>query len=209
MDVASWWDKHAVPRLIKLACGTKPIMKLRSEVVPLARGSVFEIGCGGGINQQFYDVGAVTRFAGIDPGGKLLEYAHAAARTKGWEADIRDGIGEDIPFPDNEFDTAVCTYTLCSVQDPGQVLKELLRILKPGGQLLFLEHGQAPDASVHRWQQRIEPLWKPLAGGCHLTRPITSSVQNAGYEVEPLGSRYAPATPRVLGWMEWGRAIKA
>ena len=209
MGLQTWWDKHGVPRLIKVACGTKPILKLRSKVVPLASGKVFEIGCGGGINQQFYNAAAIDSYAGIDPGGKLLEYARAEANKKGWEADIRDGIGEDIPFGDESFDTVVCTYTMCSVQDQAQVVREMRRILKPGGKLLFLEHGRSPDASVAKWQDRIEPMWKPIAGGCHLTRPITSAVSDGGFAVEPLGEAYAPGTPRPVGWMEWGVGVKA
>ncbi|WP_336986367.1 class I SAM-dependent methyltransferase [Altererythrobacter aquiaggeris] len=208
MGLAGWWDRHAVPRVIRIACGAPQIMKLRSFVVPMASGRVFELGCGGGINQAFYDSNAVTHFAGIDPGGKLPEYAKAAAVAKGWEADIRDGVGEDIPFGNDIFDSVVCTFTLCSVQDQAQVLREMRRILKPGGQLLFLEHGRAPDAKVAKWQNRIEPFWKPVAGGCHLTRPVTSAVAAGGFQVEPMGAKYVPKTPRPVGWMEWGRAIK-
>lgn len=209
MQLSEWWDEHGVPRVIRLACGMPAIMKLRAQIVPLAQGAVFELGCGGGINQPFYRAEAITRFAGIDPGGKLLDYARGAAAEKGWAADIRRGIGEDIPFADNSFDTAVCTYTLCSVQDQAQVVRELRRILKPGGRLLFLEHGRAPDAPVQRWQHRIEPYWKPIAGGCHLTRPITEAVRAGGFVVEPLGAQYLPKTPRAIGWNEWGVAIKA
>ncbi|MXO90385.1 methyltransferase domain-containing protein [Altererythrobacter aquaemixtae] len=209
MGMQSWWDRHGVPRVIKLACGAPQIMKLRSQLVPLAKGDVFEIGCGGGINQQFYNASAISRYCGIDPGAKLLEYTRAEAEKKGWKADIRDGVGEDIPFEDNSFDTVVCTYTMCSVDDQAQVVKEMRRILKPGGKLLFLEHGRAPDASVAKWQDRIEPYWKPIAGGCHLTRPITSAVCEGGFEVEQLGERYTPKTPKTVGWMEWGIGVKA
>lgn len=209
MGLQNWWDEHGVPRMIKLACGAPQIMKLRSQIVPLAQGDVFEIGCGGGINQEFYNSAAITRYAGIDPGGKLLDYARAAARQHGWDADIKDGIGEDIPFADDSFDSVVCTYTMCSVQDQAQVVREMRRILRPGGKLLFLEHGRAPDAGVAKWQDRIEPIWKPLAGGCHLTRPITSAVRDGGFLVEPMGERYAPGTPKPVGWMEWGVGVKA
>ncbi|MGB7374501.1 class I SAM-dependent methyltransferase [Pontixanthobacter sp.] len=209
MALQNWWNTHGVPRLIKLACGAPPIMELRAKIVPLARGDVFEIGCGGGINQRFYSPAAITRYAGIDPGGKLLDYARAAARQHGWDADIKDGIGEDIPFEDSSFDTVVCTYTMCSVHDQARVVREMRRILRPGGKLLFLEHGRAPDANVAKWQDRIEPVWKPLAGGCHLTRPITSAVRDGGFVVEPMGERYAPGTPKPVGWMEWGVGIKA
>lgn len=209
MGVSEWWDRHGVPRVIRFACGMPAILKLRSQVVPLAQGSVFELGCGGGINQPFYRADAITSFAGIDPSGKLLDYARAEAAANGWAADIRHGFGEAIPFADNTFDTAVCTYTLCSVQDQAQVVRELRRILKPGGKLLFLEHGRAPDADVARWQERIEPYWKPLAGGCHLTRPITEAVRAGGFAIQPMGARYLPRTPRSIGWNEWGVAVKA
>lgn len=204
MGVQSWWDEHGVPRLIKFACGCPQIMKLRSQIVPMARGAVFEIGCGGGINQQFYNQSAIDSYSGIDPGAKLLDYARAEAAKKGWAVDIREGVGEAIPYADESFDTVVCTYTLCSVQNQVQVLAELRRILKPGGRLLYLEHGRAPDAGVAKWQDRIEPVWKPLAGGCHLTRPITSAVREQGFDVEQLGEKYAPGAPRPVGWMEWG-----
>ncbi|WP_370032118.1 class I SAM-dependent methyltransferase [Qipengyuania mesophila] len=204
----AWYDRHIMPRLITAACGQEGIENRRKQVVPLAQGRVFELGCGGGLNQALYDPAQITSFSGIDPHEMLLDGARARAREKGWEADIRRGVGEDIPFASGSFDTVVCTYTLCSVEDPGAVLAEMWRILAPGGRLLFLEHGRAPDAGVARWQERFEPVWKPLAGGCHLTRPIGASLRGAGFAVEPLGQAYLEKTPKVLGWMEWGVARK-
>ncbi len=209
MGVKSWYDDHVMPRLVTAACSQRAIGRRRSEIVPLARGRVFEIGCGGGLNQRFYDKSKIISFSGIDPHAGLLDGARKRARDNGWEGEIRQGVGEDIPFGDGTFDTIVCTYTLCSVEDQAQVLAELRRILAPGGQLLFLEHGRAPDAGVARWQDRIEPLWKPLAGGCHLTRPVGAALRGAGFAVEPLGQAYLARTPRILGWMEWGIARKA
>ena len=208
MPLKNWYDRHIMPRMITLACGQEGIEKRRKQVVPLAEGRVFELGCGGGLNQALYDSDRITSFSGIDPHEKLLDGARERARAKGWAFDIRQGVGEDIPFPDGSFDTVVCTYTLCSVDDPAQVLSEMRRILAPGGKLLFLEHGRAPDTSVARWQNRVEPVWKPLAGGCHLTRPIGASLRGAGFAVEPLGQAYLKKTPKVLGWMEWGVARK-
>ncbi|MEL7197250.1 MAG: class I SAM-dependent methyltransferase [Pseudomonadota bacterium] len=208
MALKEWYDSHIMPRLITCACGTGHVMKRRSHVVPLARGDVFELGCGGGINQPFYNADAITSYAGIDPHEGLLENAKTAASAKGWPADIRQGFGEDIPFPDRFFDSVVCTFTLCSVEDPDQVLAEMRRILRPGGTAIFLEHGRAPDGGVAKWQDRIEPTWKKLAGGCHLTRPIGSAFRSAGFEVEPLGQGYLPKAPRFAGWNEWGLARK-
>lgn len=206
---AKWYDEHIVPRIIQCACSSPVIMDLRERVVPRAQGRVFEIGCGGGINQRYYDPAAVTSFAGMDPSPKGLDYAREAAAKKGWQAEIRQGFGEAIPFADANFDTVVCTFTLCSVADQAQTLAELRRILRPGGKLLYAEHGRAPDPGVSRWQGRIEPVWKRLAGGCHLTRPVSDAVERGGFTVHELGKRYVPRMPRWAGWMEWGEAVKA
>ncbi|MEQ1540632.1 MAG: class I SAM-dependent methyltransferase [Novosphingobium sp.] len=208
MGIASWYDEHVVPRFIKCACSAPAIMALREKIVPLASGAVFEIGCGGGINQALYDPARITSYAGMDPSAKGLDYARSAAAAKGWQTDIRQGFGEAIPFADASFDCVVCTFTLCSVGDQAQTLHELHRILRPGGRLLYAEHGRAPDAAVQKWQDRIEPFWKKLAGGCHLTRPVGSAVSAAGFAGVTHEQRYAPQTPRFAGWMEWGEAVK-
>lgn len=207
MGLAEWWDAHAVPRLIRCACGAPAIMHLREKVVPLASGAVFELGCGGGLNQRFYGAG-VTSYAGLDPSAKGLDFAREAAAARGWPVDLRAGLGEAVPFADASFDSVVCTFTLCSVTDPARVLAELHRVLRPGGQLLFAEHGRAPDAAVQRWQRRVEPVWKKLAGGCHLTRPPRELIGAAGFVPGEGGARYLPKTPRIAGWAEWGRAVK-
>ena len=209
MGLARWWDETVVPRIIRCGCAQAPIMEIRKDVVPLASGRVLELGCGGGINQQLYDPARIEDFAGLDPSGKGLDYARAAAEEKGWSADIRQGVAEDIPFADESFDTVVCTFTLCSVHDHGRSLSELRRVLRSGGTLLFAEHGRSPDAKVARRQERIDPLWSKLFGNCHLSRPITSAVAAAGFTTEPSGARYMGVGPRLAGWMEWGRAVKA
>jgi ubiquinone/menaquinone biosynthesis C-methylase UbiE len=206
---AKWYDDHIVPRFIKCACSAESIMDLRKQVVPLASGAVFEIGCGGGINQQLYDPARISSYAGLDPSAKGLDYARAEAARKGWQVDIRQGEGEALPFADASFDTAVCTFTMCSVADQTQTLKELRRVLKPGGRLLYAEHGRAPDPAVAKWQDRIDPLWSKLAGGCHITRPVTSAVTAAGFSAEPIGQHYTEKMPRWAAWMEWGVAVKA
>ena len=210
MGLGNWYNEKVVPRLIRCACSSPAIMKVRDKVVPLASGDVFEIGCGGGLNQPLYDPARITSYSGMDPSAKGLEFTRAAAAAEGRQADIRQGVGEAIPFNDASFDCVVCTFTLCSVDDPAQTLREMHRILRPGGRLLFAEHGRAPDSDVAKWQDRIEPVWKRLAGGCHLTREVSNSVAgNAPFDVNRLGARYAPKTPRWAGWIEWGEAIKA
>lgn len=209
MAFQHWYDKHLMPKLVTFACSQGHVMKRRSQLVPLATGDVFELGCGGGLNQEFYQTSLLSSFSGIDPHPGLLEIAKKRATDRGLQSTMLEGSGEDIPFSSASFDSVVCTFTLCSVGDPKRVMSEMRRILRPGGRLLFLEHGRAPDVKVFRWQHRIEPMWKRLAGGCHLTRPIGSALRGAGFEVEPLGQGYLPQTPRFAGWNEWGVARKA
>ncbi|HJS12170.1 class I SAM-dependent methyltransferase [Sphingopyxis sp.] len=204
--MSSWWDRHGVPRLIKCACSQGQVMKLRSKVVPHARGDVLELGCGGGINMEFYRPGQVDSFSGLDPSPELLAMSVAAAAARGIDADIRGGIGEAMPFASGSFDTVVTTFTLCSVHDQAAVLSEIRRVLKPGGTALFLEHGAAPDDGVAKWQRRIEPIWKRIGGNCHLTRPIGDAYEKAGFAVDRHGASYMPKTPRPFGWVEYGAA---
>lgn len=204
--MASWWERHGVPHLIKCACSQGQIMKARSKVVPHAAGDVLELGCGGGINMEFYMPGRVTSFTGLDPSPELLEMSRAAAAAHGIDADIRGGVGEAMPFESARFDTVVTTFTLCSVAEQKAVLAEIRRVLKPGGTALFLEHGGAPDAGVAKWQRRIEPVWKRIGGNCHLTRPISDAYAAAGFAVERQGALYMPKTPRPFGWVEYGAA---
>ncbi len=207
--MASWWERHGVPRLIKCACSQGQIMKVRSKVVPHARGDVLELGCGGGINMEFYDPARVTSFTGLDPSPELLAMSRAAAQARGMAADIQGGVGEAMPFANARFDTVVTTFTLCSVADQAAVLAEIRRVLKPGGTALFLEHGAAPDAGVAKWQRRIEPVWKRIGGNCHLTRPISDAYEQAGFAVDRQAAAYMPKTPRPFGWYEYGAARAA
>lgn len=207
--MASWWERHGVPRLIKCACSQGQIMKVRSKIVPNASGDVLELGCGGGINMEFYDPAWITSFTGLDPSPELLAMSRAAAQARGMDADIRGGVGEAMPFESGRFDTVVTTFTLCSVADQAAVLAEIRRVLKPGGTALFLEHGAAPDAGVAKWQRRIEPVWKRIGGNCHLTRPISDAYEAAGFAVDRQAAAYIPKTPRPFGWYEYGAARAA
>ncbi|MDP1967450.1 MAG: class I SAM-dependent methyltransferase, partial [Reyranella sp.] len=173
-DMTSFYDRHIMPRLIGCACASKPIMKQRVKVVPRAAGKVLELGIGGGANLQFYDPSKVESVFGVDPSAELRARAMTAERPQGLNVDIQDGTAEALPFEDASFDCVVCTFTLCSVQSPAAALAEARRVLKPGGRFLYCEHGLAPDPGVARWQARLEPVWKSIAGGCHLTRPITA-----------------------------------
>ena len=167
---------------------------------------MLELGCGGGINLQFYDREQVESLTGLDPSAELLDYTRNEAKARDFDMEILDGIGEAMPFADDSFDTVLTTFTLCSVQDNKQVLSEMRRVLKPGGKILYLEHGRAPDKGPEKWQIRIEPIWKRIAGGCHLHRPVSKLFEAEGFQLSGNDGHYAPKTPRFLGWLEFGEA---
>ena len=164
---------------------------------------------GSGLNLPFYDAAKVSVVEAVEPSEPLRRKALAAAETSGLNARIIDGRAEALPYDAAAFDTVVCTFTLCSVQNPAAALAEARRVLKPDGRLLFCEHGLAPDDAVVKWQRRIEPVWKAIAGGCHLTRPVASSIGAAGFRVETCETMYLPGTPHWAGWNEWGSAAQA
>ena len=204
--MASFYDRKILPALLTCACSSPPMMKQRAKVVPQAQGKVLELGIGMGLNLQFYDPAKVESVAGVDPAAELRVRAQAAPRDPRLVVEVADGTAEALPFGDASFDTVVCTFTLCSVHTPRAALDEARRVLKPGGRFLFCEHGLSPDADVAKWQRRVEPIWKRLAGGCRLTRPVSSAIAEAGFALERVETMYVPGTPRIAGWNEWGSA---
>jgi ubiquinone/menaquinone biosynthesis C-methylase UbiE len=207
--MASLYDRFILPRLLTCGCSSPPMMKQRAKVVPKAHGRVLELGIGMGLNLALYDPGQVSSVTGVDPAPELRALAQAAPRDPRLVVVVEDGTAEDLPFEDASFDTVVCTFTLCSVHGPAAALAEARRVLKPTGRLLFCEHGLAPDAGVAKWQRRVEPIWKRLAGGCHLTRPVASGISAAGFRFDEVQTMYVPNTPRIAGWNEWGVATPA
>jgi ubiquinone/menaquinone biosynthesis C-methylase UbiE len=188
----SWYDRHILPRLIDFGCGLPMVQARRRALVPQAQGKVLEIGMGTGRNLPFYDRRKVTQLVGVDPALQM----HSLARRRSAQADLDVELvglrAERLPLPDESFDTVVCTYTLCSIDHPVAALREVWRVLKPGGQFLFCEHGRAPDAGVARWQARIQPLWTPMMGGCHLDRDVPALLREAGLQAE-VDQGYLPA----------------
>lgn len=204
--MASLYERFVLPRLLKCACSAPPIMKQRAKVVPHAEGRVLELGIGMGLNLGLYDAGKVESVTGVDPAAELRAIAEAAPRDPRLSVKVEDGTAEALPFEAGSFDCVVCTFTLCSVHTPAAALSEARRVLKPGGRFLYCEHGLAPDAEVVTWQRRIEPIWKRMAGGCHLTRPITAAIAAAGFTVQRSDGMYLPRAPQFAGWSEWGEA---
>lgn len=201
-----WWDRRVVPHLIGCACRQPAIMRDRAKIVPRASGDVLELGCGGAANLAYYDWAAVRSLAGVDPSQEFLERGRIELAKAGKTADFRSGVAEALPFASDSFDSVVTTFTMCSVQDVGAALAEARRVLRPGGRLLFVEHGLAPNPDSATWQRRIEPVWKHIAGGCHLTRPVTRAISASGFICDAPQGHYLKRTPKWLGWVEWGEA---
>lgn len=207
----SIWDRYIVPPLISCACSTKPIMKQREKIVPLADGVVLEVGCGSGTNFHLYDPSRVTHLHAIEPSEGMLKRARALKEDPAFDlnCDLHLCGAEAVPLDDDSVDSAVVTFVLCTIPDWQAALKEVRRVLKPNGKLLFSEHGLAPDAGIAKWQQRIEPVWKRLAGGCHLTRDTQHMLKAGGFTLETYETMYLPNTPKIAGYAAWGRARAA
>ena len=203
----SFYDKYILPHFLNCACGTKPIQYQREKVVPLATGLVLEIGIGSGLNIPFYDTDKVTEVLGLDPSEELNRMARKVAEEKGLAVEFILGGAEAIALPDNHVDTVLVTYTMCTIPQVAEANKEINRVLKPKGKLIFCEHGLAPDANIARWQNRIDPYWGKIAGGCHLNRNIPELISAAGFKIESMEQMYLPSTPKFAGYNYWGTAV--
>lgn len=202
------WERFVVPNLIACACSSRPIMKQRAKVVPKAEGVVLELGCGSGTNFAMYDAGKVEKLYALEPAPGMVVKARRTAGALGIGKSIEflETGAEHIPLADKSVDTAVITFVLCTIPDWKSALAETRRVLKPGGKVLFTEHGLAPDEGVAKWQRRIEPVWKPIAGGCHLTRDTLGLLREGGFASDDAETMYLPNTPKVAGFVSWGSA---
>ncbi|MBP2280078.1 ubiquinone/menaquinone biosynthesis C-methylase UbiE [Psychrobacter sp. PL15] len=202
------YERYVLPKMIDLACGTSGVMEARSKIVPQAIGEVLEIGIGSGLNLPFYDPKKVSSIVGIDPAAQMQALGRQRAAAISIPVEMVAADVQGIHAETDRFDTIVITFTLCSISDPISALQEMGRLLKPGGRLLFCEHGLAPDSSVERWQHRLTPLWKPLAGGCHLNRDIPALIEASGFIVEELSAAYLSG-PRPMTYVYSGWAHQA
>jgi ubiquinone/menaquinone biosynthesis C-methylase UbiE len=192
--------------MIDLACGVRPVRRQREKVVPRASGRVLEVGVGTGLNLPYYDASRVAALVGLDPAPQMRRRAERRAAAARIAVEFITLSAEKIPLEDASFDCVLMTYTLCSIPDPRAALAEIHRLLKPGGRLIYCEHGRAPDEGVRRWQARLTPLWKRLAGGCHLDRDIPGLLREGGFVCGRIETMYLPG-PRPLTYNYWGEAL--
>ncbi len=200
------YSRYILPKAVHCACNLKQVRRQREKVIPHARGRVLEVGIGTGLNLPYYDRTKVRKVWGLDPEPAMIRMARRLADAVPFEVDFIGLSGADIPLEDDSVDTVVVTYTLCSIAETLPALLQMRRVLRPGGELLFCEHGAAPDVSVRRWQERINPLWKRVGGGCQLNRVIPEHIEAGGFNIRQLDSMY------ISGWRPasfnvWGRAV--
>ena len=202
----SFYENKILPHVINCACGMKAVDLQRAKVVPLAQGEVLELGIGTGLNAKHYDAARVSKVIGIDPSQESWQLAQPAVQQSDVAIEYRNGSAEDIPLATDSIDTAVITYTLCTIPDPTRALAEVVRVLRPGGRVLVAEHALAPDASVAKWQNRVNGFWGKMAGGCHINRDIRGLIEATPLKVQDWQAMYLPQTPKIAGYNVWGTA---
>jgi ubiquinone/menaquinone biosynthesis C-methylase UbiE len=199
-----FYDARVLPVLINVTMRQKRLTAYRSRLIPAAEGRVLEVGLGSGLNLPFY-TDKVRQVVGLDPSPNLLSMARKVLPRVRPPVEFVEGSAETVPLEDASLDTVVTTWTLCSIPDAQRALREMRRVLKPVGRLLFVEHGLAPEPNVRWWQDHLTPWWKPLAGGCHLNRPMRSLIEGAGFQLEQLDTGYMRG-PRPMTFMYEGSA---
>jgi SAM-dependent methyltransferase len=201
-----FYGRRVVPRIINFACSAEAFEPLRRRICAGLSGQVVEIGFGSGLNVPFYPPG-VTGVAAVEPADLCWKLAARRVRAAGVPVRRAGLDGQSLGFPDNSYDAALSTWSLCTIPDPVAALREVRRVLRPGGTLHFLEHGLAPDEAVRRWQRRLDPVEMRLTGGCRFTRPIAELLVTAGFTVTELEAFYQPGVPRFSGAYSIGTAL--
>ena len=200
------YEKYVLPKLLDTCCSTKPINYQRKKIVPNAAGTVLEIGIGSGLNIPYYNLSSIDKIYGLDPSQELCELALKNANNHEIEIKLLVNGAEEIELKSKSIDTVLITYTLCSINNLQQSLKEIKRVMKPNAVLMFCEHGIAPDIKTIKWQNRINPLWGKLFGGCNINRDIPNILSSSGFNINNLEQMYLPSTPKIVGYNYWGSA---
>lgn len=204
----SFYQDRILPHLTDFACSAKPNRKQREKIVPLAEGEVLEIGFGSGLNLPFYDRRKVRKIWGLEPSEGMRRKARPRVQASNLEVEFIDLPGESIPLEANSVDTVLVTYSLCTIPDAIAALEGMRRVLKPGGRLLYCEHGIAPDDGVRRWQRRLNPVWSRVSGGCNMDRDIPDLLEKGGFDVTSDERMYIPGL-KVFCYNYWGTAAPA
>ncbi|RMG68609.1 MAG: class I SAM-dependent methyltransferase [Calditrichaeota bacterium] len=207
-SISRFYHRYILPRLIHWTCGLEPLAKQREKLVPLARGLVLEVGIGSGHNLPYYRAEQVQQVIGIDPSREVWQVGARERFQPPFPVHFVQASASALPLKNQTVDTVLITYALCTIPQVPEALQEMRRVLRPGGQLLFCEHGLAPDASVAGWQHRLTPLWKPVSGGCHLNRNMPELIRRAGFRLESLETGYLPGW-KPASYNFWGRAVPA
>jgi ubiquinone/menaquinone biosynthesis C-methylase UbiE len=200
-----FYEDRILPHLVHLSMRQDTFLAYRRRVVPAAQGRVLEIGVGSGLNLPLY-TDAAEHVVGVDTSPRLLSMARHVHRSGTASPELIEGSAEALPLEDKSIDTVVTTWTLCTIPDVNAALREMRRVLKPSGALLFVEHGRSPDEKVRRWQDRLTPVWKRLGGGCHLNRPIRVLLEDSGFRIERVETGYMKG-PKPMTFMYEGKAI--
>jgi ubiquinone/menaquinone biosynthesis C-methylase UbiE len=208
--VAAAWERWVLPTLVEKACRGTAILEERRRIVPRARGRVLEVGVGSGLNLPFYDQAQVESLVAIDPSEGLLAKAKARAKASplGARLELVRASAEELPVATASIDSVIMTYTLCSVAEPRTALREIARVLRPGGSLFFVEHGLANEPSTARWQRRITPLWRRVSGNCHLDRDAAAALREADFELPELAAGYTDGVVKALSYTFEGVAVR-
>jgi ubiquinone/menaquinone biosynthesis C-methylase UbiE len=202
----SFYEKYILPRFLNCACASEPITYQRKKVVPLAEGKILEVGIGSGLNLPFYNKSKIIEIWGIDPSEELNAMAKRVATEENINVKFITSSAEDIPFPNNYFDTVLITYTMCTIPSVLKANEEMRRVLKSGGKMIFCEHGVSPDESIKKWQKRLNSIWGKIAGGCNINRDIPMLIKSSGFKIVMMDEMYLPKTPKIAGYNYWGYA---
>ena len=205
--MGNFYQDHIEPRLVNCACASGAMRYERKQLVPHAIGQVLEVGFGSGHNLPYYDTSKVEKLFALEPEAKIRKLSEDRVSQSPLEIEFLDLPGEEIPLENNSIDTILITFTLCTIPDYEKALEGMARVLKPGGKMLFAEHGLAPDDGVAKWQNRLNGVWGKLAGGCHLNRNIPDIINHSDFHITEIDPHYARKTPKIAGYIYRGEAI--
>ena len=204
----SLYENHFLPRLLDFCCGMEGFQNKRSQIVPMAHGRVLEIGIGSGLNFEHYNFDKIDEIVGVDPAVSSIVMARSRASQYNSKISFIESSAESIALESSSFDCVVVGYSLCTIPEPLKALAEARRLMKPTGSLLFMEHGLAPEQNIQKWQHRLTPGWKKIAGGCNLNRDIADLISASGFQFKSLKKKYIKG-PKILSFQYYGEAIKS